>query len=221
MRTETVEPQVWPLYLLGRWASVPLIVAAALLLLAVGSYNALWGIAAAWAVCLLLAFVGWGGLVERLLLGDGVAAGWALRAVWGIAAVLALGGPLAALHLAFKPVLLAQVIVGVLFAAYFAFVRLARTHGEGERHARACVEGLAPLVLVTSAFAIVHFLGYLGLNVFQLSDDPPAYFLFPEKLLQTGSIYEPFNVRRLTTYGGQSSCTRCTSRSRRMAFSTL
>ena len=84
------------------------------------------GDAAAWSVCLLLAFVGWGGVVEWLL-GDGVPAGWALRAVWGIAAVLVLGGPLAALHVAFRPVLLAQLIVGLLFAGYFASVRWART----------------------------------------------------------------------------------------------
>jgi hypothetical protein len=188
---------------IGRWAPVLAVVAAAAVLLALGSSNAPWGRAAAWAVCVLVAFVGWGGLVERLV-GDGAPAGWALRAVWGIAAVLVVGGPLAALHLASKPVLLAQVIVGLLLAAYRAFVQWAQTRGESEPRARVYVEGVALLVLVTYGFAIVHFFGYLGSNVFQLSDDGPLYFLFSEKLLQTGSIYEPFSVRRLLTYGGQS-----------------
>jgi hypothetical protein len=143
--------------------------------------------------------VGWGGVVERLL-GDRAPTGWALRAIWGIAAVLAVGGPLAALHIASKPVLLAQVIVGLFLAAYFVFVR-AR---QGERRTRVYAKTVASLGLVTSGFAIVHFFGYLGFNVFQRSDDQPLYFLLAEKLVQTGSFYEPFNVRRLLTYGGQA-----------------
>ena len=109
----------------GRWVTVLSIIGAALLLLALGLSNPPWGKAAAWAVCLLLALVGWGGVVERLL-GDRAPTGWALRAVWGIAAVLAVGGPLAAFHIASKPVLLAQVIIGLLLAVYFAFVRRAQ-----------------------------------------------------------------------------------------------
>src|SRR5262245_50086230 len=113
------------------WAPLLLVAAAALILLAIGSYNASWGLSAAWAICLLIALVGWGGVVERLL-GDDVPAGWALRAVWGIAAVLVVGGPLAALHLASRPVLLAQVAAGLLLAVYFYVVSSARARPAGE-----------------------------------------------------------------------------------------
>jgi hypothetical protein len=183
------------------WALSLLIPAATLMLVALSLINPPWGTSATWALCLLVAFVGWGGVVERLL-GDRIAAGWALRAVWGVAAVLGLGGPLAAFHVAVRPVLLSQVTLGLLLAAYFAFVRSQTS--EIDRQAFMYRKGVAPLVLVTSGFALVHFVGYLGFNLFQPSDDQALNFLFPERLLQTGSIYDPFNVRRLTTYGGQS-----------------
>src|SRR5262245_57135831 len=137
----TFAPSSKPLagYLPGRWTPLLFIAAAALVLVGIGSFNAPWGTAAAWALCLLIAPVGWGGVVQRLL-GERAPAGWALRAVWGIAAVFVLGGPLAALHLASRPVLLAQVIAGLLFAAYFAFVRWARAGTEGNRRTTVRVE---------------------------------------------------------------------------------
>jgi hypothetical protein len=36
------------------------------------------------------------------------------------------------------------------------------------------------------------------------NDDVVCYLFFPEKILQTGSLIEPFNVRRMGTYGGQA-----------------
>jgi hypothetical protein len=189
-----------------RWTVLVITAAAALGLLLLATVHAPWGRAAAWAICLLIAFVGWGDLIDRLL-GDRTRTPWAVRAVWGIAAILAVGGVLAGLHLAFRPVLLAQVSAGLLLAAYFHLTRWTRGAGtdpETLRSSWTSAGWLAPLLVVVSGLAILHFFGHLGSNHFQPSDDGPLYFLLPERLLQTGSFYDPFNVRRLAAYGGQS-----------------
>ena len=54
----------------------------------------------AWGLLLLLSWVGWGAAFQRVLkLNRGVPVGWALRAGWGMSAVLAVGGVLNALRL--------------------------------------------------------------------------------------------------------------------------
>ena len=44
---------------------------------------------------------------------------------------------------------------------------------------------------------------FLGHHYFQPSDDPPFYFMLAEKLAQTGSMFEPFAVRRVSLFGAQ------------------
>ena len=53
---------------------------------------------------------------------------------------------------------------------------------------------------------------YLGRSVQldDLSDDQALYFYLPEKLVSTGSLYDPFDVRRLTTYEDRFPFTRST-----------
>ena len=36
------------------------------------------------------------------------------------------------------------------------------------------------------------------------ADDQPLYFLLAKKVLEQGSLYDPFDVRRLSTFGGQT-----------------
>jgi hypothetical protein len=46
------------------------------------------------------------------------------------------------------------------------------------------------------------FLGFLGYHWFNPSDDLPFYFTLAQKLVQTGSLHEPFAARRIATFGG-------------------
>jgi hypothetical protein len=36
------------------------------------------------------------------------------------------------------------------------------------------------------------------------NDDQAAYLIFPKKILATGTLIDPFSLRRLTTFGGYS-----------------
>jgi len=155
--------------------------------------------AALWSVLLLLSFAGWGDAAARWL-APGRDVDWPLRAAWGLAVTLAAGGLLALLGLARRPVLIVWTAGGLAWAASAAL--------RGGGHLRQVLprrfswNGLlaAGLGLVTLFVA----LGAAGEGFPNPSDDWPAYLPFVHKLLQTGTVIEPFSVRRMASYGGQT-----------------
>lgn len=161
-----------------------------------------YGLAIAWSCALLAAFVGWGSLLN-LWLAPGRWHDWGLRAGWGMALYILVGGYLCLLHAAVRPVLVVQVALGI--AALLATTAMRRPRPVSRRRLAVLVGNLGLALLVTGAFglAALHFLGGLGNQGFQPSDDPPLYYVFAEKLVQTGSFYEPYAARRITTFGGQ------------------
>jgi hypothetical protein len=62
---------------------------------------------------------------------------------------------------------------------------------------------LLPAAVIGCATAFV-FLGAAGHTFPNPSDDWPAYLPFVHKLLQTGTLLDPFSVRRMAAYGGQT-----------------
>ncbi|HEX4445968.1 MAG TPA: hypothetical protein VH044_04505, partial [Polyangiaceae bacterium] len=167
-------------------------------------------VAALWIGAMLASFVGWGSLVEHLL-APGLARGrrtdWGLRAGWGMAAFVLTGGFLCAARAATRPVLVTQVVLGVMallvLGCGHAHERRAVPWRRGKRPARAARTALVAAVGAAYALAAITALAYLGRHTFQPSDDPPFYFALPEKLLQTGSMFEPFAARRASSFGGQ------------------
>jgi len=157
-----------------------------------------------WASLMLASFVGWGSVVD-LWLGRGRRADWGLRAGWGMAAFILVGGFLAAVHVASRAVLVTQVLLGVGALLGIDALRGGRAPlpvsrrrwilaiGRGEALA---LEGL------TYGLAALTALAVLGDHWFSKSDDYPFYMTMAEKLAQTGSLYEPFAVRRAVTFGG-------------------
>ncbi len=153
----------------------------------------------AWGLAVLAAFVGWGGVVARLFGEGDRRPDWGLAAGWGMAAMLALGGALALVGLARPWPLVALVVAG---AALFArdVHRQARAGAyrlPADRRTRWLI-GLALVALLGRyASAVTH-------QALSCSDDDIAYFAFVTRLLDTGSLLDPFSLRRLSAYGGQT-----------------
>lgn len=161
------------------------------------------GAAACWGAVLLVAFAGWGDAVARRC-AAGVRVDLPLRAAWGLALTVAAGGLLALLGLARRPTLILWTCGGVALAVQAA-VRGARGGALQEWRAAARDAGWhVPLVLAIGAVTAVEALGSAGHSFPNPSDDWPAYLPFIHKLLQTGTVIEPFSLRRMAAYGGQT-----------------
>ena len=153
-----------------------------------------------WSLFIFASFLGYGELLRRVLnrreFDD---LGWGLKAAWGMAVVLAIGGLLMALHLAVTVVLSLVVVAGAVAAVVFAADSLRRKPPTWSDF-RVSWPGL-----VLGGLAALAFASSIAWP-FQIdpNDDVVCYLFFPQKILQTGTLIEPFNVRRMGTYGGQS-----------------
>jgi hypothetical protein len=166
--------------------------------------NGLWQ-AAVWAVLMLVAFYGWGGVAHRLTLpARPVDSG--LRMVWGASVMAFMGGSLGALSLFSRPVAVGLMEMGAIAAAGVVA-------GERQRLARraTCLLGalrknylFGLLALLFAVGVLVLFLGAVSDPARNPYDDDVAYLALAQKFLQTGTFIEPFSSRRLTAYGGQS-----------------
>ncbi|MBI2585399.1 MAG: hypothetical protein HYW28_05930 [Rhodospirillales bacterium] len=154
----------------------------------------------AWGFVVLAAFIGWGGVASQVLGRFGGASetthpDWGLAAGWGMALVLAAGGVLSLASLARPWLLVALVVVGAALAG--------RRLVAGPRPMPVdrrlwCLMALAVVPLLTRyAGAVTH-------QAMSCSDDNIAYFAFVARLLDTGTLLEPFSLRRLSAYGGQT-----------------
>jgi len=152
---------------------------------------------------LVLGAWGWGAAAVAAL----GRAGWAsardelrapLQLVIGVSLFLAAGGILVALDAARLPFLLGWHVIG---AALLLPRIWAGTRRFVSPDARTLVGGLALaagglfLLLVSLGLAI----GYVFYNQY---DDDPAYIYLAKRLLGTGGLIDPFNARRMTSYGG-------------------
>lgn len=155
-----------------------------------------------WGLALLVSWIGWGTLVaEKLRLRRRAEAlNWGLRGGIGMAVHLAVAGLFLAVHWAGAEAALLITVGGWVAGGY----EIMRTRG-------ACLRGMADLgwfgwvvIAVLSGASGFFYLASINtpgmLNAF---DDLTTYQVFVQRLLQTGTIIEPFNWRRLSTYGGQ------------------
>jgi hypothetical protein len=157
---------------------------------------------ALWGVMLLVSFAGWGAWLARRLM-RGVDLDLALRAAWGMALTLAVGGLLALVGLARRPVLIVWTAGGLVLAASAAVQRV----GDRARRARELTREAGWYTLLAAALGGVTLflaLGGVAHSFPNPSDDWPAYLPLVHKLLQTGTLIEPFSVRRMAAYGGQT-----------------
>ena len=124
-----------------------------------------------------------------------------------MAVTVAVGGLLCFLGLARAPVLVAWICGGVaLLAQALLFGRRATAAHRrmSFRHEpRRSGWELLLAVAIAAATAFI-YLGAAGHTFPNPSDDWPAYLPLVRKLLQTGTLIEPFSVRRMAAYGGQT-----------------
>jgi hypothetical protein len=157
-------------------------------------------VALAWGLVVLSSAVGFGASFARLALPRLAPLGWGFEAALGFAIHIAIGGGLALAGLVSPVTANAVVALGVAALAWARWT--------GDARSREPVEPLriaGALVLLAAmlacALACAGKAAYRSVNP---SDDWLAYLVFPAKLLQTGTLLEPFSWRRLTALGGQS-----------------
>jgi hypothetical protein len=158
---------------------------------------------ALWGIVVLVSMAGWGDLVARRV-SPSRSVDLGLRLAWGAASLVAAGGLLCLLHAARTPVLLALLLGGVA-AAVFGVARAPRVAGANvlrwiRRWPSGVLVAFAPLALL----ALVTYLGGAAGEFLNGNDDQAAYMIFTRKILATGTMIDPFSMRRITAYGGQS-----------------
>jgi hypothetical protein len=170
-----------------------------------------------WGLVVLASWVGWGTLVSKTVrLRHGVAIDWGLRAAWGMAFTLAIGGFLLLFRLATAPVVQILVLAGTGLWGFFLYADVRRSRQNALQRASGpkpkSKKPPMPLhkrpnpwpwhvpVLLLASLLFLSSIESLSLNWW---DDYPAYIPFIRKILATGTLLEPFSLRRLSTYGGQ------------------
>ncbi len=156
-----------------------------------------------WGLAVLVGYWGFGRAVARIV-GRRVDVG--LCVAWGMAAVVALSGPLLALGVLSRSVLLAIVVVGNLLAAVGVLTDWPRTRLRG----RAFVAMARRRPLILAPLVVLLFLGGLqyvaSASDFYTNpyDDDIAYLPLIKRLHDVGNLDEPFSFRRISSYGGQT-----------------
>ena len=156
---------------------------------------------------LLLSLIGLGALLN-LTLFPRVKFEWSMRAVLGLSVTIAIGG---VLNISGA---ISKVAIALLLGAGFTvFLLTTASQFRSSRPARNCP---ADEVLVDRSITLAYSLFFLltvlvaiawGVSSnYNVHDDFHAYFVFPQKMLQTGALgYDPFSERRITSgLGGQS-----------------
>ncbi|HSQ67051.1 MAG TPA: hypothetical protein VLM85_27725 [Polyangiaceae bacterium] len=156
-----------------------------------------------WATLLLGAYVGWGTIVERVAFRER-RADWGLRAGWGLAALIAIGGVLIAVDGARPVTTLALVGIGLGALAIDGFA-LCRAPPRAKvllRVARRDM-GFRIVAAIALAMAAVQTVGATGdVSRWHWGDDAPGYSVIVAEIAQRGSSIQPFSFHRLSAYGG-------------------
>ena len=151
-----------------------------------------------WGLLALCSFAGWGVVANRLA---GRPAGnesdFGLFAGWGMALSLAVGGVASLLGVATAGFAISHVLAG---AAIYVVAWM--------RHRFPAEFFLSPRFLVAcvaAVFVLIRYAAWVHAVDRDCNDDDIAYFAFVARLLDTGTLIEPFSLRRLAAgYGGQT-----------------
>jgi hypothetical protein len=158
-----------------------------------------------WGALVLASFVGWGTVLARRL-APGKPVDPALRAAWGVALMVVVGGVLSMFCLISRGRIAALVLGGLLAVALDLGARRAEL-GEAalaaiRRRPRAFGVGIGLAALGLLALLQAASSG-LTVAYYWNCDDGPAYLVFPAEMLSAGCAVQPFSIRGLNSYGGQ------------------
>ena len=145
--------------------------------------------------------------------------GWGLTAAWGMALTLAIGGFLMMLSVATAPVLTGVVLFGAALAAYQAFAKnLLADPADSKKGKKSksiessqqSTDSRKALSFHATDWVLWFMVGVAFLcsiawpHQVDPNDDLICYLMLPERILQTGTLIEPFSVRRMGSLGGHS-----------------
>jgi hypothetical protein len=153
-----------------------------------------------WGLVVLASMAGWGRLVGRIAFPD-ARADAGLRLAWGAAGLVAAGGVLCLLSVATPSVLFVLVCGGAFLEAVELYRRdPARCFDELRRWPAGTMVALAAM---STLIVLQYAAGAAGVHL-NVNDDHIAYFVYPKEILATGTLIEPFSLRRMSAYGGHS-----------------
>ena len=166
------------------------------------SYAVMFG----FGLLLLGSWAGWGAAIHRVLFRR-IPANRALHAGWGLAFTLVVGGVLNLMRAVTPTAIYAFSAAGLSF--------LLADNLRRRRRLREWVRGLAlrtwrdwllaAATAVLCGLLIVLYGASVRTTVFNFHDDLQGYFVFPTKMIQTGSLGpDPFSERRILSLGGMS-----------------
>lgn len=161
----------------------------------------------AWGICILVSLIGWGGVVNRILFPE-YRVDWGQRAAWGIAWSVIFGGLLNVTWTISQATILIYICLGALYGIIDAWANRTSIADVLNRLINTFKQNVFFAIGTAIAFLLtaVQYGGSVSWYSFNLHDDYHAYFVFPHKMLQIGSLgSDPFSERRLVSaLGGQS-----------------
>ena len=173
-----------------------------------------------WSLLILFSFWGYGEILRRRIdRPEFVDLGWGLTCAWGMSVVLALGGVLMAFRLAKAPALTVLVLFGAAAAAFYLVGKITTKDTKSTKGNKGNPKSKVknpksplsdPFILHPSSFILygIALLAFASSIAWPFhidpNDDLVCYLMLPQKILQTGTLIEPFSFQRAATYGGQS-----------------
>jgi hypothetical protein len=160
-----------------------------------------------WGIIILLSLTGWGSVTRRCFFPKSQT-DWGQKAAWGIALSILVGGVLNIAGLISRTTVLVYLGGGFLYRLFDIFsgrdtnMGLLREYIRDWRRDKVVMVGIFAIFFL----AIVQYGGWVSTQDFNSHDDFHAYFIFPKKMLQTGSMGpDPFCERRIeSSLGGQA-----------------
>jgi len=161
----------------------------------------------AWGIWILISFLGWGTAINRLLFPK-QRVDWGERAAWGIAWSVIFGGLLNVTWTISQAAILIYICSGALYGIIDAWRNKTFLANKLNQLIKAFQSNKFWAIGTFIAFLLAfwQYAGCVYSYTFSAIDDYQAYFVFPEKMLQIGSLgADPFSERRLvSSLGGQS-----------------
>jgi hypothetical protein len=164
------------------------------------------GAVATWGIVLILSFVGWGAAVNEIA-SPKRRFDFGLRAALGAATNLFFGGLMALLTIVSKGAILGTAVIGLGCHAFFEFRRRREVMRSWTGASRLVRDAplFAALIALLVAAALVQYLAHAPPRGDANShDDGLAYFGFARQLMGSGTLIEPYSLRRMQSLGGQA-----------------
>ncbi len=164
------------------------------------------GAVATWGIVLVASFVGWGAAINEIA-SPKRRIDFGLRAGLGAATSVFLGGLMALLTIVSKGTIIGTAAIGLGCHAFFEFRRRREVMRSWKGAARILRETplFAAMIALLVAAALVQYLANAPPRAdLNGHDDGLAYFGFARQLIGSGTLIEPYSLRRMQSLGGQA-----------------